>query len=94
MPHAWKRPPYQEKLNAIMRAGLTKGGRVFLKLKENFTLLLPDGEHPIGALADGDLIEVAMTKKPAGEEYKVTVRKKSESGAAVQPGWMGDGQRF
>ena len=92
-PHAWKRPPYRENLNAFMRAGLPKGGRVFLKLRENFTLLLPDGEHPIGELADGDLIEVAMAKKPDGEEYKVAVRKKSDSGAAVQPGWMGGSVR-
>ena len=69
MPEAWKRAPYYERIQKLMRAALPKGGRVFIVTRDRHALLLPDGEHQIGTLQEGDVVTVM--KNLHGEEYRI-----------------------
>ena len=75
-PTAWKRSPYFEKLRDWMLAGMTPDGdSIFVSIAGKVTLLLPDGEHPLGVVGDDDIVEVQMM--PTGNAYRAVVRKRN-----------------
>jgi hypothetical protein len=76
---ALKKSPYREKLKEWMEAGLKKGGLVYLSVGGQMILLLPDGEHPLGAVAGDDVVDVKRTVTPMGPRWEVTVRKPKSS---------------
>jgi hypothetical protein len=74
MPDAWKRPPYHKALMATMESFLRDKGQVFIVVRDQFTLLLPDGEHRIGALSKD--LEITVTRNP-DNSYNVVAGKGS-----------------
>jgi len=77
---ALKKSPYRERLRDWMLAGLPRGGRVYLAVGGHMSLLLPDGEHPLGVPAGDDLVDITKIATPVGPRWDVTVRKPKSSG--------------
>jgi hypothetical protein len=76
---ALKKSPYREKLQDWMKAALPRGGRVYLAVGGQMSLLLPDGEHALGVLEGDDLVDVRQDNTPMGPRWHVTVRKPKSS---------------
>ena len=60
----------------MMRTGLAQGRRLYICVGKNLTLLLPDGEHFLGMVAKGDVIEVESLPDQPGR-YRAFLRKHS-----------------
>jgi hypothetical protein len=75
-PEAWRRQPYFEQLQQMMRAGLAQGRRLYICVGKNLTLLLPDGEHFLGVVGKGDVVEVEKIPNAPGR-YRAFLRKSS-----------------
>lgn len=72
-PAAWRKSPYFEDLNRIMRKNLPKGMLVYVAIADHLTLLLPDRQAELGVLRPNDDVRVETIPHPHGPEYKVTV---------------------
>jgi hypothetical protein len=71
MPLAWKREPYYSCLKQFSEAAFRQDRKVLVNLKGNITVVLPDREVPIGALAPGD--EIVIWRE--GAAYGATLRR-------------------
>jgi Fe-S-cluster containining protein len=83
MPLAWKREPYYARLKQFSEAAFRQDRKVLVNLKGAITVVLPDREVPIGALAPGD--EIAVWRE--GPAYGAALRRSQglASARALQP---------
>jgi len=75
-PNAWQREPFQQRLMALMQAGLPLGRLVFIVVGERTGLLLPHGLQDLGRLDDGDEVTLKRTGYPHATRYEAEVRRK------------------
>lgn len=74
-PDVWRRQPYYGVLHQMMQTGLQRGRLVYVALNAHHILLLPDREEDLGVLGPADEVELATVARPAGMEYRVSVRR-------------------
>jgi len=70
-PLAWKREPYYSRLKQFSEVAFRQDRKVLVDLRGNITVVLPDREVPIGAIAPGD--EIAVWRD--GSAYGATLRR-------------------
>jgi hypothetical protein len=74
-PAAWQKPPYLDRLMALMRVGLTENRLVYVSVAERYTLLLPDRFEELGHLGEDDEVLLKTVRTINGFEYQVEVRR-------------------
>jgi Fe-S-cluster containining protein len=74
MPLAWKREPYYSRLRQLSEVSFRQDKKVLVNLRGNITVILPDREVPIGAIAPGE--EIVIWRE--GPAYRATSRPGAE----------------
>jgi hypothetical protein len=74
-PDAWKKPPYHQRLTALMQAGLPLGRLVFVDVGGRVAMMLPDRMEDLGVLGPQDEVALQMIRYPHAMEYKVIVKR-------------------
>ena len=79
MPLAWKRAPYYARLKQFSEQALRQDQKVLVDLRGQITVILPDRDVPIGAVAPGEHILVWRE----GAAYGASLRR--DPGPAMAP---------
>lgn len=77
VPGQWRKSPFFERLTALMNYGLENGTLVYVVVSENYTLLLPDRQEPLGHLGADDEVMLKTIRTPMGTlEYQVEISRR------------------
>jgi hypothetical protein len=79
-PDAWRKPPFHQRLMALMQAGLPLGRLVFIVVGERTGLLLPAENNEmrleeLGRLEPGDAVTLKRTGYPHATRYDAVVTR-------------------
>lgn len=55
-PHAWRREPYRQRVQEWALAARPSGGTVMVRVGKDTSLVAPEGEFPLGEVAEEDRI--------------------------------------
>ncbi|HJU33075.1 MAG TPA: hypothetical protein VJ740_16545 [Hyphomicrobiaceae bacterium] len=68
-PDVWREEPYYSQIKGWARAAIKARGQVIVWQGANATVVLPDGEKNLGALAPGHLIYISQKMGPQGYRF-------------------------